>query len=191
MYPSHTIKKEFGIDIMKNESIPGCLSVYTRMPGFLVNGNFNALNGVRYITNFPEKNIPNNNAFAEIEVTDREKILFKKLCKYTSDFRYEFPSITEMEQFSEFRVSIYSYAESEENFNKIFEECFHLLRNFNISGSIGGGNSKIVKNRFLEKSTDKIDLMHHQPFTSTLGNKDWVDWETEYKDALLGPKKIS
>jgi predicted transposase YbfD/YdcC len=183
------IKKEFGIDILRNESIPGCLSVYTRMPGFSVNGNFNALNGIRYITIFPEKNIPNDNVLVEIEVTDRKKILFKKLCKYTSDFRYEFPQITELEHFSEFRVSIYFFFFSDGDFNKIFEECFHLLRSFNISGSIGGRNSKIVKNRFLEKSADKIDIMQHQPFASTSGKKDWVDWEIEYKDVLLGPNK--
>jgi len=98
-----TIKKELGINIIKNESIPGCLSVYTRMPGFIVNGNYSALNGrTRYITITPEEMGSYENTVVELELLDDDKILFRKLCKYTSDFYYEFPFTDILEPFFEF-----------------------------------------------------------------------------------------
>lgn len=182
-----TIKKELGIDIIKNESLPGCLSVYRRMPGFSVNGNFNALNDrTRYITVAPNENNLYKNAMIEIEIIDSRKVLFRKLCKYTSDFYFEFPSIAELEHFSEFRISIYCSESESESYSKIYEEHFHLIRSINILGSIYGSNSKIVKNRYLNKSVDKINIMSHQSFTSILDKKDWIDWEEEYKNILFG-----
>ena len=182
-----TIKIELGIDIIKNESLPGCLSVYRRMPGFSVDGNYNALNGkTRYMTITPTENNANENALIEIEIIDKEKILLKRLCKYISDFRFEFSSTAELEHFSEFRVSVYSFDNSIESYSKIFEEHFYLVRSINFSSSIGGSNYKIGRNRYLNKLMDKISIMDHHPFSSTLGGKNWVDWEEEYKNVLYG-----
>jgi hypothetical protein len=184
-----TIRKELGIDIIKNESLPGCLSVYRRMPGFSVNGNYNASNGkTRYITITPNENNVYKNAMIEIEIYDRKKVLFRKLCKYTSDFYFEFPSTAELEHFSEFRISIYHIESENESYSKIYEEHFHLVRTINIMGNIYGSNSKIVKNRYANKSMDKIDIITHQSFNSITDKKDWVDWEEEYKNVLFGKK---
>jgi len=185
-----TIKKELGINIIKNESIPGCLSVYTRMPGFIVNGNYSALNGrTRYITITPEEMGSYENTVVELELLDDDKILFRKLCKYTSDFYYEFPFTDILEPFFEFRITIYSSEKPEEQYCKIYEEYFHLIRSIHFSGSIGGGHSRLVKNRFLQKAMDKIDVMHHQPFNTTLDKTDWIDWEREYRETLFGRDK--
>ena len=182
-----TIKKALGIDIIKNESLPGCLSVYKRMSSFSVNGNFNALNGkTRYITITPNENNAFENSMIEIEIIDEKKVLFRKLCKYTIDFFFEFPSTTELEHFSEFRISIYCFEFENESYSKIYEEHFYLIRSVNILGGIYGSNSKIVKNRYLNKSMDKIDIISHQSLISTLDRKDWVDWEREYKNILFG-----
>lgn len=184
------IKNEIGIDIIKNESIPGCLSIYKRLPRFSVNGNFNVLNGkTRYITITPDEDYFLDNGFVEIEIKDEKKILFRKLCKFVSNFCYELPSIDKLEHFSEFKISIYSSEKEKDEYEKIFEEHFYLLRSVHVSGSIGGRNSKIVRNRFLQKSIDKVDIMHHQPFMSTLDKKDWIDWDRDYKDFLYGRKK--
>ena len=185
-----TIKNGIGIDIVKNESIPGCLSVYKRLPGFFVNGNFNALNGkTRYITITPDEDSFWDNGFVEIEIKDEKKILLRKLCKFVSNFYFELPSVGKLEHFSEFSISVYRSAEEKEEYDKMFEEHFHLLRSVHISGSIGGRNSKIVRNRFLQKTIDKVDIMHHQPFMSTLNKRDWTDWDRDYKDFLYGKKK--
>jgi hypothetical protein len=181
-----TIKKELGIHIIKNESIPGCLSIYTRMPSFSVDGCYNAFNNKpRYITITSDEATICKNAIVEIDIRDKEKILFKKVFKYTSDFYFNFPSLTELEHFFEFRILIYYSEKLKEPFSKIYEEHFHLIRSFHISGSVGGGHHKIINNRFLQKSTDKISIMDHQPFSSTLGKKDWIDWEEEYKLTLF------
>ena len=184
-----TIKKELGIDIIKNESIPGCLSVYTRLPVFLIDGNFNALNGrTRYITIVSQDDNKCKNAIVEIEIKDEDKVLLSEIGKYTTDFYYEFPSKDKLEHFTEIHVSIYSSMKTDKLLTKIYEEHFYFIRSYIILESIGGGHSKITKNRFLNKSMDEISIMYHQTLSSTLDEKEWIDWERYYKSTLFGNK---
>ena len=182
-----TIKKIIGIDIIKNESLPGCLSVYRRLPGFLVDGNFNASNGkTRWITVTPCESNNYDDAMVEIEIIDKEKILFRRLCRYNNDFKFEFPSTDKLEPFSELHISFYFFESKGEAYIKIFENHFYLIRSINFSINISGGHSKIGRNRYLKKPMDKASLTEHRPFSSTLDKKNWVDWEEEYKNIILG-----
>ncbi|GHV92513.1 hypothetical protein AGMMS50268_30160 [Spirochaetia bacterium] len=193
-----TIKKYIGIDILKNESIIGALSIYTRLAAFHVGGNFNIDRGERYITTYlldSDKNI--SDAFINIDIIDDNKVLYNVHCKFFNNQKYKLPSLDNLEQFSQIRISIFDIKKGEtdvqsENdaiYHKIYEETFHLIRSFNIGMSVGGGHSKIVRNRFVHKLTDKIGVSDHISNISNKSNKDFFDLEYDYKMQLLGTKK--
>jgi hypothetical protein len=183
-----TIKKYTGIDILKNESVAGALSIYKRLSSFHVGGNFNAERGDRYIsirTLDIDKKF--ENAFVNVDIIDNKKILYNIFCKFENDFKYELPTIELLEQFSQFRVTIIN--SEKEKYQRIYEETFHLIRSFSMGISIGGGHSKIVRNRFLNKSLDKVPLYEHLDNISKKGNKDFLDYENDYHMQLHGIKK--
>ncbi|MDR2865487.1 MAG: hypothetical protein LBV68_07765, partial [Spirochaetaceae bacterium] len=194
-----TIKNNIGIDILRNESIAGALSIYKRLPAFHVGGNFNIDRGERYVTIYSldgDKIFPD--AFINIDIIDEQKNLYNMHCKFVNNKKYTLPSSeNDLEQFSQIHISIFDCVKHETEiknkndavYQKIYEETFHLLRSFSIGMSVGGGHSKIVRNRFLNKPKDKVDVYDHIDKISNKNNKDFFDLEYDYKMQLFGTKK--
>jgi hypothetical protein len=188
------IRKCIGIDILKNESVAGALSIYKRLSPFHVGGNFNAERGDRYINvRALDNNKKFDDAFVNIDVLDNKKILYNIFCKFEdqtenkSEFEYKLPAIETLEQFSQFRVTIINL--ENEKCQKIYEETFHLIRSFSLGMSVGGGYSKIVRNRFLTKPLDKVPLNDHLTNISRKRHKDFFDYENDYHMQLHGMGK--
>jgi hypothetical protein len=184
-----TIRKHIGIDILKNESVAGALSIYRRLLSFHVGGNFNAERGDRYIAiRTLDNDVKFDDAFVNVDILDNKKILYNIFCKFENNFKYELPTIESLEQFSQFRVTIIN-SENKKH-QKIYEETFHLIRSFSVGMLIGGGYSKIVRNRFLpNKPLDKVPLDDHLTNISKKRHKDFFDYEHDYHMQLHGMKK--
>jgi hypothetical protein len=181
------IKKTVGIDILKNESTAGALSVYNRLPAFHVGGNYNSARGRRYIIiSTLDDLFEYDNINAQIEIIDSNKILYNSIQNLHLDFEYQLPA--DLEDFSQLHISIFATKTNKNVTEKIYEEKFHLIRSFNIGMSVGGGNSKIVRNRYLNKEIDKIAVYDHID-TITKNQKDFFDIEQSYKSLILGRDK--
>jgi len=182
------IKKLIGIDIIKNESTGGALSIYNKLPAFHVGGNYNSSKGERYVTISAIDDLSDyENLSALIEITDNEKILFNAYMKFTMNFRYHLPNY--LEDFSQLHITVFGEKKSLQNIiSKIYEEKFHLFRSFNIDLSISGSYSKIVRNRYLERQTDKITVYDHVDNISN-NPKDFFDIEQSYKSLVFGKEK--
>lgn len=179
------IKFIIGIDIIKQESIPGCLSIYKKLPNFKINGNYNPKQGKRYL----EIITPNieSDYLAEIELTDSKKILFKQVYCFNSNYyRIDFPDENELEPFSQLHITIYE--KNTDCFKRQYEECLSLIRSFNIGLSVIEGNSKLLRNRFLD---NRVDLIPNLTYTviSENDDTDWIDWEQNYKKSIFGKPK--
>jgi hypothetical protein len=184
-----TIRKHIGIDILKNESVAGALSIYNRLSSFHVGGNFNAERGDRYITIRALDNDEKlDDAFVNVDIIDNKKILYNIFCKFANNFKYELPAPETLEPFSQFRVTIINLDDKKQQ--KIYEEIFHLIRSFSLGMSIGGGYSKIVRNRFLPNNPlDRVPLDDHLTNISRKRHKDFFDYENDYHMQLYGIKK--
>jgi len=180
------IKNVIGIDILKNESIAGALSIYNKLPSFDVDGNYNSARGERYIAiAIPDNLFDYKDLSVQIEILDNDKILHNALQSLVPDFKYTLPDY--LENFSQLCVSVFGKKSSEITASKIYEEKFHLVRSFNIGMSIGGSHSKIVQNRYLNKQ-EKIDIYDHIENISN-NPKDFFDIEQSYESLILGKKK--
>jgi len=182
------IKKLIGIDIVKNESTGGALSIYSKLPAFHVGGNYNSSKGGRYVTISAIDDLSDyKNLSVLIEITDNEKILFNTYSKFALNFRYPLPDY--LEDFSQLHIAVFAGKKSGQNsISKIYEEKFHLFRSFNIDMSVYGSHSKIVRNRYLNRETDKITVYDH--INSISGSqKDFFDLEQSYKSLVFGREK--
>ena len=181
------IKKLIGLNIIKNGSTAGALSIYKKLPSFHVAGNFNSKNGERFITISPIGDLPDNNDhFVQIEITDNNKILFNTLQKMQNNFRYPLPK--ELEDFSQIHISVFQENKKENNTEKIYEERFNLFRSFRIKLSVTGSHSKIVNNRYLTNPTEKINIYDYIENISN-NSKDFFDIEQKYKSMITGKKR--
>lgn len=189
------IEKNLGINIFKNESVPGGLSIYSKLSSFEIDGYFNPDRGDRYIKVIPiNDNMDSNfkDALIEIELTDNEKILSKRLYTLNDKNSYNFPIKDDLEPFSQFNITIYEKTNNNNEiyYEKIFKEKFSLIRKVLFSMGASGGNSKIVKTRYIHnKDEEKITLSDYHNFTSGDLKDIWLDWENDLKDFIYGRKK--
>lgn len=181
------INNLIGIDILKNESTAGALSIYSKLPAFEVDGNYNSAKGERYITIFTNEDLSvYQNLCVQIEIIDNDKILHDTIQNLLPNFKCIFPD--NLEDFSQLHVSVLGERKGKNIVSKIYEEKFHLLKSINIGMSIAGGHSKIVQNRYLNNRIEKIDVYDHR---NTISNnpKDFFDIELSYKSLLFGKDK--
>lgn len=177
------IKEILGIDILKQESIPGCISYYKKLDCFTICGQYNPGNGQRYIQIIPNEN-SNISYLLEIEILDEKKILHKSIMEFHNVYTYNFPSIEKLEPFSQIHITIYSSLNNE--YVRQYEETQHLVRRVNFGMNVSGGNSKLRQNRFLNKKTEVVSITEHMETFSTNNETDWTDLENNYKDLLYG-----
>ena len=183
------ISNLIGIDILKNESTAGALSIYNKLPAFEVCGNYNSERGKRHIIIFTHDDLSGyKNLSVQIEILDDDKVLYNTLQSLCPDFKFELPDLEYLENFSQLRISVFAQKISGSVVSKIYEEKFHLVRSFIIDMSVGGGFSKIVQNRYLDKQIDKIMVYDHIENISKKP-KDFFDIEQLYKSLFLGKEK--
>jgi len=121
------INNLIGIDILKNESTAGALSIYNKLPAFIVGGNFNLAKGKRYITIYSIDDLfAYQDITVQIEITDNDKILYNTLQSLSSNFKHEFPD--HLEDFSQLHVFVLGKRKGETIVSKIYEEKFHLIQ---------------------------------------------------------------
>jgi len=180
------IQELLGINIFKNESIPGALSIYNKLPVFSVEGQYNSGKGERYIiVSALDGSINNENVYIKLDILDKNKYLFFTFGKISLNSKYMLPD--NLENFSQLRVSVFD-KETDCNLGKLYEENFHLVRSFNFKMSVGGSHSKIVCNRYLNNQIEKISVYDHFNNISNKSN-DFYDIEQSYKLLVFGKEK--
>jgi hypothetical protein len=183
------INKLIGIDILKNESTPGALSIYDRLPAFHVMGNFNASKGERNIIISAQDDLSAyNDLLIQMEIIDSDKILYNSLQNLSFGFKYILPETNNLENFSQFHISVLGKKNDSDIITKIYEGKFHLMCSFNFGISVSGGYSKIVHNRYQNKQIDKIEIYDHINNISS-NPEDFFDLEFNYKSLLVGKDK--
>lgn len=179
------IKEILGIDIIKQESIPGCISYFKKLDCFTIQGQYNPEYGQRYIQIIPKEK-SNTSYLLEIEILDNRKILHKCITQFCNVYTYQFPSTEELEPFSQIHITIYCL--SNEQYIRQYEETQHLVRRVNFGMNVSGGNSKLRQNRFLNKKAEVVSISEHMDTFSTNNETDWTDLENNYKELLFGKK---
>lgn len=177
------IKELLGLDIIKQESIPGCVSYYKKLDCFTILGQYNPEYGNRYIQIIP-KGKSNISYLLEIEILDDKKILHKCITKFSNIYTYQFPSTEKLELFSQIHITIYSLFNEE--YVRQYEEMQHLVRRVNFGMNVSGGSSKLRQNRFLNKKNEEVSISEHMETFSTNDEIDWTDLDYNYKELLFG-----
>jgi hypothetical protein len=186
------ISKFFGIDILKNGSLPGALSIYERLKVFNVDGNYNRELDKRCITITSDENI--ENAFVEIEIQDKiqiesqyiNKILWNQTKPYTNAFKLEFPE--ELEDFSNFRIAIIRQEKDKNILEKIYEETFHLVRGISFGFNVEDGG-RLLSNRYANKKIERLSF--YDTMNTYIGKKQGFYYiERKYNKFLYGENKL-
>ena len=181
------IKKIIGLDILDHGSIPGSIAVYKRLPNFFLRHNFNADNGNRYIRYLFDKE-EGCSYLVNVEIPDDAgKILYKEIHNLEPNQNINLPGLEELENFGRTHFSIYK-KDSAGRTSIVFEERSSLIRSISIGMNVGGGNHKIIQNRFLSKKRDEIALNDYSNFVIA-GKKDVFDIERDYKNEFWGKQK--
>lgn len=172
------IKSNLGIDILKSESMPGCFSVYTSLPSFVISIAQRRIE----ISSSAQKNY-----YIELKIEDGNCIIFSNVYEFNvSPFIIQLPDISDLENWFKAKISIY-----EKDLQKtaiVYEEEFHLTRE--VCGGINtfGGVSSLVKNRFSNK-VEKIPRMCHSNISTSDKTTPWHDWIKGYRNYLCLEKQ--
>jgi len=187
----NAINTIIGINILNQESIPGSVSVYKRFPKFELDANYNIKKGCRYIKfSFePEKNC---DYLLEIEIPDEKKILYKQIHSLKPNDKILLPEQSILEPFGQVHLSIFkqkNLTDSGLETSIVYEEGGHLIRSFSFGINTGGGNYKLIQNRFSGKKIEKVALTQHSVTNSDKKGLEPYQLEREYKYNLFGKDK--
>ncbi len=173
------IKKIIGLDILEHGSLPGSIAIYRRLPRFSLKYNFNVEKGGRYIAYSFDKE-KDCSYLLDLEIPDDDgKILYKEIHNLEPDQNINLPGLEELENFGRTHFSIYKKDPTGRT-SIVFEERGALIRSISIGLNVGGGNHKIIQNRFLSKKKEEIALNDYSNFVID-GKKDVFDIELDYK----------
>lgn len=178
------IKEWIGIDISNCNSTPGCIAEFTKYNFFsFYDSNFNTSQGERFIRIYAQKK---SNYLLGIEITDKEKVLYKifKSFENQNELCYVFPDVNQLEPFYEINISV-----SEKNNNNewqiVYEENQTLVKCVKFNGHISGGNTRLLNNRYLNK-TEKAILSESTSFSTDEKNSIIDIHEEKYNELYVG-----
>lgn len=185
------IKDMIGIDILNQESIPGSIAIYNRLSKFKLDVNYNAEKGDRYVKVFFE---PEQDScyLLEVEILENKKILYKQIYILAPNEKIILPDSTKLESFGQIHLSIFrqrKFDDSKIETNIVYEESGHLIRSFSIGVNTGGGNYKVIQNRFTGKKIEKVGLTQHSLTNSNKTELEPYQIEREYHYDLFGKDK--
>lgn len=180
------IHEATGIDLIKSESMPGCISIYTPLPAFKTNIDLKE----KIITVTSMEDIYDFCVEVEaisIETSHKSKILFKRLffSKAGKTLKMQLPD--DVEPFYTFRITVFHNDKGA--FKCIYEESFHLVKSVSLGLNINSGTSKLLKNRFLGNKIEKLDMVEHNNNILVGGEPDFTDWDRQYAHYFLGKEK--
>lgn len=183
-----TIKNIIGIDIIKQQSIPGCISKYQRLPVFQIDANYNADNGRRFVKVMAEEYQSGDVFLIDVEITDDDKVLYRQAKEFSCQtMRMDLPNRNELEDFSDVHFTVLK--KDGGSFIRQYEETGLLIRSFNLNFSVGGGSSRLVRNRFLNNKLESVPMREHEHINGMSKKMDWFYLERDYKKALYGKDK--
>lgn len=185
------IKDIIGIDVLEQESVPGSIAVYRRLPVFTINANYNSERGERYIkVSFNQES--GCTYLLEIEIQDDKKILYKQIHELKPNEKIILPEIKKLEDFGQVHLSIFRQRNTDDSTLEtciVYEESGYLIRSFSFGVNTGGGNYKVIQNRFTGKKIEKIALTYHSLTSSRSANFEPYLMEREYKNDFFGKEK--
>lgn len=163
------IEKALGINIFRNEALPGCLSIYSSLPSFELSIEQRKIE-IRTDTI--------SNYYVEVKLCDNDCILYDHIYDFNSQqYTIILPNNTILEAWFDFTISIYEKGISLSNI--VYQENGHCIRTVSCGMNIPGGASSLLKNRFSNK-IETIPVQSHSSFSTSNNANPWLDLKDMY-----------
>ncbi len=163
------IEKALGINIFRNEALPGCLSIYSSLPSFELSIEQRKIE-IRTDTI--------SNYCVEVKLCDNDCILYDHIYDFNSQqYTIILPNNTILEAWFDFTISIYEKGISLSNI--VYQENGHCIRTVSCGMNISGGASSLLKNRFSNK-IETIPVQSHSSFSTSNNANPWLDLKDMY-----------
>jgi len=163
------IEKALGINIFRNEALPGCLSIYSSLPSFELSIEQRKIE-IRTDTI--------SNYYVEVKLCDNDCILYAHVYDFNSPLcTINLPNDTILETWFVFTISIYEKGISLSNI--VYQENGHCIRTVSCGMNISGGASSLLKNRFSNK-IETIPVQSHSSFSTSNDANPWLDLKDMY-----------
>ncbi|MBQ7881548.1 MAG: hypothetical protein IJ312_02415 [Treponema sp.] len=154
---------------MQNESLPGCLSIYSSLPSFELSIEQRKIE-IRTNTI--------SNYYVEVKLCDNDCILYDHIYDFNSQqYTIILPNNTILEAWFDFTISIYEKGISLSNI--VYQENGHCTRTVALGMNTSGGTSSLLKNRFSNK-IETIPVQAHSSFSTSNESTPWYDWKDMY-----------
>lgn len=165
----NNIEKTLGINILKSESLPGCLSIYSSLPTFNVDIEQRKIE-ISTATNIKY--------YVEIRICDAECILYSRIYDFNPpQCTIILPNNTILESWFDFTISIFEKNNPVSNI--VYQENGHCTRMVCFGINTSGGMSSLLKNRFSNK-IETIPVQSHSSFSTSNNANPWLDLKEMY-----------
>lgn len=163
------IEKALGINIMRNESLPGCLSIYSSLPSFIINVEQRK---IEISSDISKK------YYVEVKICNDKCILYSQIYDFNPpQCIITLPNNTILEAWYDITISIFE--KNAPLSNIVYQENEHCIRIVSFGMNTSGGASSLLKNRFSNK-IETIPVQSHSSFSTSNNANPWLDLKDMY-----------
>ena len=163
------IEKALGINIFRNEALPGCLSIYSSLPSFELSIEQRK---IEISSDISKK------YYVEVKICNDKCILYSQIYDFNPpQCIITLPNNTILEAWYDITISIFE--KNAPLSNIVYQENEHCIRIVSFEMNTSGGASSLLKNRFSNK-IETIPVQSHSSFSTSNNANPWLDLKDMY-----------